>query len=237
MRSYHKPALLVFTLFPALAYAQSGNLSIISGVLQPEGGKRVDAIVRAMRVRSALSGPGRPVPVPGLTQYVRVSSKDRDLAFSFSGLDPGIYELCATVPAGGYLDPCLWDKSVLVNVPASQIVKGVTITLKKASTIRVHVDDPDHLIRNSPKGHLLMGVFGPHNRFIPMVRKNEDAQSKDYELAIPFDRDIKFHTRTVGITAVDGSNAPIDNGQSAALRHSTNAATPATINYRITGKK
>src|SRR5262245_61040658 len=128
MRSHSAAVLVTIALSPVCLFAQIGSLSIISGVLQTEDGKRVDALVRAMRIPSA-PVPGLAVAAPGLTKHIRVSAKDKDGAFSFSGLEAGMYELCATVPAGGYLDPCLWDKTgVLVNLPSLQIVKGVNIT-------------------------------------------------------------------------------------------------------------
>jgi hypothetical protein len=238
MRVLNKIVLISFALSQIHAYAQSGNLAIISGVLQTEDGKRVDAVVRATRIPSAPVGRGRQAPTPGLSKHVRVSAQDKSAAFTFNGLEAGMYELCAFVPEGGYVDDCLWEQNgVLVNLPSPQIVKGVTIKLKKASIIRVHVDDPDHLIRNSPQGHLMMGVIGPGNRFLPMIRKNEDGQGKDYILSIPFDRDIKFHARTAGISVVDDANNSIDNGQGMTVRHSSSAAPPQAMNYHVTGKK
>jgi len=134
--------------------------------------------------------------------------------------------------------PCLWDRTgVLVNLPPLQIIKGVTITLKKASTLRVHVEDPNHLIKNSPQGHLLMGVFGPRNRFYPILWQSADDRSRDYALAIPFDRDLKLHVRPVGISAVDGNNASVDAGTTIDLHHNNGAASPPPLNFRITGKK
>jgi len=59
-------------------------------------------------------------------------------AFAFTGLPSGNHELCATVSSDPYTDPCVWTSSGLpVTLQAGQVVTGVNLTVKKASTLQI----------------------------------------------------------------------------------------------------
>ena len=176
----HKPKLLVslavaFLSLAALSRINAQPLSIITGVLQTETGQPVDAVIRAARVRTPPARPGLGPAAPLTPQFVNVTTKAGSGAFTFTGLPAGMYELCVTVPDGGFVDPCLWEKSgVMVNVPDQQVVSGVVIAIKKASTLRVRVEDPSHLIRHSPAGTVVMAVVAPGGRFYPLIFGQQD---------------------------------------------------------------
>ena len=237
MRSSLKALLCASVAAAGLPAQSSNNLSGISGVLTTETGKAVDAVIRAYLVNASPFAPAKSPAPSGPPVYAYITAK-KSAAFSFTSLAAGMYELCATVPDGGYVDPCLWEAhGVIVNVPANQVVTGISINLKKSSTLKVHVDDPSKAVRNGAQGAMAMGVFGSGGRFYPLVLKNDNGSGKDYELAVPFDRDLNFFVRPVGLTAVDSNNASVDSGSTLKLRHPSNGPPPGVLNYRVTGKK
>jgi hypothetical protein len=154
----------------------------ISGVLTGDDGKAVDAVIRAARTS----------PLPAVVSSVKTTAGG---AFQITGLPPGAYELCATAIAGGYVDPCLWEPSgVMVTLAAGQTATS-TLTVKKASVLKVHVEDPNKLIKNSPEGAILMGVIAPGGHFHPVIAKNPDSSGNNYEISVPFDRDFRCPSR------------------------------------------
>jgi len=143
----------------------TGPVSIgsISGTLQTEDGKSATAVIRALRISPLPTG--APIVVTSASATV----------FQIPGLPPGNFEICATVLAGGYVDPCLWESSgLLVTVKAGQTTSTI-LTIKKASALKVHVDDPGKLIKDSPQAALLLGV-ATSGRVYPLLKKNEDIE-------------------------------------------------------------
>lgn len=70
----------------------------------------------------------------------------------------------------------------------------------------------------------------------PVLRgcqKSPDSSGKNYEISIPYDRDIPFTVRAIGVHLVDGNNAALDQGQSMVLRQDTKGRPLPVLNYRI----
>jgi hypothetical protein len=161
-------------------------------------------------------------------------------AFSFNGLTPGTYELCATVIGGGYVDPCLWESTgLIVKVAAGQTISDVAFTIKQASTLRVRLEDSAKLVKNSADASILMGVMAPGGRFYPLVRKSTDSNGHSYELPVPFDKSFQFIVKPIGLQLVDAANASVDSGASAAMSRDSSARgnEPPVLTYRVVGKR
>lgn len=104
-------------------YAQPGATASISGTLKTQDGKSVTSVVRLRSKSNPYAAPASVTPPAGG-------------AFTFAGLAAGVYEVCANVLDDYYVDPCLWSNAGLpVTVQAGQAVTGLTLTLKKASTL------------------------------------------------------------------------------------------------------
>jgi hypothetical protein len=154
--------------------------STVAGVHSTEDGKSVSAIIRLASKTNLLQ---RPVNI----------TTNKDGSFSFAGIPAGTYEICSTVTNDNYVDDCLWTTTPpTVTVLPGQAVTGVNMTVKKAATLKVHVNDPGKLIKDSPQGALLMGVMGAHNRFYPVVKTNSNSNGNDYQALVPYDTPFFF---------------------------------------------
>lgn len=211
----------------AAGYAQTGA---ISGVFKTNDGKSVAAVIRATRVM--------PTPASPATMTTAADGK-----FSFSGLTPGLYQLCASVPAGGYIDICLWEPSGLVVSVSAGKTTPVTLQVNKSSKLRIHVNDPAHLLQSpgngkaKPDRYLVMGVVASGGRFYPVTQTAEDANGKDHEVAVPFDRRFTFVLKPVGLSVTDSANAAVPaTGVSVTQSHKSNGPAPPTLTFTIQGK-
>jgi len=227
-----------FLLFQPEMHGQTAGVANggISGTLKTEDGTPVDALIRIGRPSSP-TGLGVTSPLPALpTVAVNLAASNTSGAFQATSLPPGTYEICATVLAGGYTDPCLWETSgTLVTVAAGQTATA-TITLKKAATLRVHITDTANLISDSPQGAIVLAALYA-GRYYPLVKKNQDSSGRDYEIAVPFDRDVRFTIRPMGLTVVDSNNVNVTNGQVLSATYSSSGSAPAVLNYRVTGRR
>lgn len=206
------PLVVLLLASAAILHAQSGNSASISGVLRTGEGISVVAFVRL----------GRTSPTPMSPVHVATDAKTG--AFSFSGLTAGTYELCATVIGGGYVDPCLWENTgLIVKVAGGQTVADVAFTVKQASMLRVRINDPGKLVKNTPDASVLLGVMASGGRFHPLVRRTTDGTGYDYELSVPFDKPFQFIVKPIGLQLVDGVNASVETGASAPMIRDSSA--------------
>jgi len=214
--------LVFFCLLGASLFAQSAN---ISGTLKTEDGKQVAATVR---LRSASDPHMLPLSV----------TPPPSGAFAFSGVPPGSYEICASVAAETHTDPCMWNGSGLpVTVKAGQSVTGADLTLKKSSTLKVHINDPGQFVKDTPQGALLMGVVAPNGQFRPAIRTNSSGNGRDYQIQVPFDTPFYFNIVPIGLTVADSNNNPIQDRQAIPQLHQSNGPTPTGLTFTVNGKK
>jgi len=196
--------LVFFCLLGSALFAQSAN---ISGTLKTEDGKQVTSTVR---LRSA--GDPRMLPLS--------VTPPPSGAFSFTSVLPGSYEICASVAGETHTDPCMWNGSGLpVTVKAGQSVTGADLTLKKSSTLKVHINDPGQFVKDTPQGALLMGVVAPNGQFRPAIRTNTSGNGRDYQIQVPFDTPFYFNIVPIGLTVADPNNNPIQDRQAIPQLH------------------
>lgn len=217
--------LAFFCLLGSSLYAQAPTAASISGTLKTEDGKAVAATVR---LRSRTDPHMQPL------SFTPASNG----SFSFAGVPPGSYEICASVAGQTHVDPCVWSGSgIPITVKAGQAVAGAIMTLKKASTLKVHINDPGQLIKDSRQGALLMGVVAPNGQFHPAIRKNATSNGRDYEIQVPFDTPFHFNIVPIGLTVADSNNNSIQDRQAVQQMHQSNGPTPATLTFTVNGKK
>jgi hypothetical protein len=216
-----------FLFISGLLCAQTTAPPSISGTVTTNDGKTVTAFIQVTMITPTH---GRPT---GLTTA-------KDGSFHVSSLAPGTYELCAAAVGGGYLQHCLWDTSGLVVSVAAGKTSQVAIQLKKASTLKVHINDPSHFVQPSkgPKdgspAQVMMGVFASGHRFYPLVQTASDGNGSDHQILVPFDKPFVFYLKPVGVTMADSSNAAVPSaGTSLTLTH--NSTTPPGLAAPTTG--
>ena len=217
-------AAVLLSLLSAGLSAQPPTTASISGILKTEDGKFVTATVRL-----------RSKTFPALHSSIAVSASG---AFTLTGLPAGAHELCASVPSDPYIDPCEWTSAGFpISLQAGQALTGVTFTVKKASAVRVHINDSGKLLTNSTKAALFMGVLAPSGRFFPAVLKNSGSTGNDYQLQVPFDTPFYLSVLPVGLSVTDGNNNDVSGGKTIAQQYPSSGPTPAVLTFTINGAK
>jgi hypothetical protein len=193
--------------------------------------KTSDGQPAAIRVRAA-----RTSPLPAI---VASAIADPSGSFQITGLQTGEYELCFTATSAAYIDPCLWEASgEMVTVSAGATVR-TAVTLRKAATLKVHVVDAGKLNRNSQEGAIVMGVFGARGHLHRMTVKGQGPSGNDYELAVPYDRDLVFSMKSIGLALTDERNAAVADWQQIPIRENSDGKGPKlqVLNFVVTGNK
>jgi len=208
----------------------TGNTGNIVGEFQTIDNRQVAAVIRTFRIKPTQSKPTTVSTAP-------------NGAFSFAGLPAGTYVVCASVPGGGYVDPCLFDAALPeVTVGPGQTARSFLL-VKKASTLKVHITDTAQLTapitigKPAPSNYLVMGVFAPGGRFHPVIQTAANASGSDHIVTVPLDQPFSFHIRPVGLSVNDANNVTIPaNGISILQIYRSNGPTPPTLTYTVTGK-
>src|SRR5215470_17990416 len=121
---------LVFLCLPVIQ-AQPTPSSIIRGTVVDDKGKPMSNVI----VTALLNA--RP-------PFTRSTTSAADGSFQIQGLLAGQYSLCAQLPAGGYLDACRWSlTSRNITLANRQTSAGNTVTLRKASVLKIRLQDPN----------------------------------------------------------------------------------------------
>ena len=128
-----------------LAASTSVAGSVVDDSGAPVPGARL-LISYAPSVKSPVTAP----PVITGTLAAMVMS-DATGAFHADAFAPGQYIACAETLTPGYLDPCHWSASApTFTVSAGQTTPNGRIVMVKGSVLRVHIDDPQQLLKPLP---------------------------------------------------------------------------------------
>lgn len=203
-------------LAPAAFAQPSGQLS---GVVVGDDGQPLVAVVVANRA-------GTP-PASGHAESAV------DGSFSISGLSPGVYDLCASVKGGGYLDPCAWSPELpTARIAAGQATTGYRLVLKKGSKLQVRVNDLTKVLESPPASgksapHLIIGVMTERHLFQPLMVTSKDATGRNQEGTVPSDKAVSLHVvgRDVDVQDTNGAKVDITGSTTTINPVGTNAAT------------
>lgn len=182
-----------------------------------------------------------PVPAPPVITGALAAMVTADATGTFhaDGLAPDRYIACAEALTPGYLDPCHWSTSApAFTVSAGQTTSGVKIVMAKGSVLRVHVDDPQQLLK--PVAGPVDLDFEIHVVTSRGVRYSAPIQSstalgRDHAITIPFDTSVSVRVLAAHLAVNDQSGKLF-----AALGTSVNVptgTTPSVIGLIVTGKK
>ncbi len=169
--------------------------------------------------------------VPGQGPWLQEERNDWSVvsdasgSFTFSGVDNGLYRLCAQVSVGAWLDPCDWGLPLTTaTLSLSQTATNVTLVMKKGAVVTVRIDDPGQLV--SPTGtltkggYLLLGVTSDSSFFHTLPLLSTDSTGRNYQLVVPFDTAVKF---------VISSSLRFVNASGVALAGGVSALIPVTV--------
>jgi hypothetical protein len=216
-----------------LAANSSVTGSVVDDTGHPIAGARV-LISYAASIKSPVPAP--PVVTGSLAAMV---SSDATGAFHADGLAPAQYIACAETLAPGYLDPCHWSTSApAFTISAGQTTSSVKIIMVKGSVIRVHVDDPQQLLR--PVAGPVDLDFEIHVVTSKGVHYSAPIQSstalgRDHAITIPFDSPVSLRVLSAHFTVNDLSGKAF--ASAGTTVNEPTGTTPAVIGFRIMGKR
>ena len=164
---------------------------------------------------------------------------DANGAFHADALAPGDYIACAETTSPGYLDPCHWATSApSFTVTAGQTTSGINIVMAKGSVLRIHVDDPQQLLKPATGPIDLdfqIHVVTPKGLHYNAQLQSSTAVARDHAITIPFGTPVSLRVMAAHVTVNDQS------GKSFAAQGATVSAeagtTPPAITLTVTGKK
>ena len=209
--------------------------SAISGVVVGSDGSSFAAVVTAGRTATPPAR-GRVVTGPNGT-------------FTITGLTAGTYMLCAYAKAGGYLDPCVWNRDApTVDVGANQTVTGQRIVLAKGSPLQVRLNDATQTLATAEAHGVTPGVVSPHvmlvviaerHIWVPLSIIGQDGSGRDLKVAIPFDKDVRLLMLGSGVQVKDASGAAVNlAGTTVTVNHpaALAAQVPQVLTYQVTAQ-
>lgn len=216
--------LLASTVGSSVGFCQT--TTSIAGTVTGDDGKALAAVVTVRQTTASAAS-------------FRVQSAANG-SFTIPNLAMGSYMLCAAVEQLGYVDPCEWSlQPSSVQLAASQAATGVKLVVKKGTTLRVHVDDPDKILGQTPAAKqvapsVLLGVFTPGRLFKSLQLVNSDANGSDHQLLIPADdTPATFYIHGVGVQVVDQAGSKLDTGEKQISIKPRNGNAPDVINFTV----
>ena len=220
----------LISILSQVTFAQSPSTAGLSGRVFSETGRTLRATVTL----SFADPRGYPAPP-------RRIATGATGAFAFTKLPAARYVLCAQVadadvpPADAPLvDTCVWPTTQPPIVLATgQQLAGINLTVPKAALLKIHVDDPDHVLPAAALGkgpapldpQLQLTLKGPdglhrHARF-----QSADSNGRNYQIAVPLNTALNL-TATRSVATVHDPNGK----QLAATDQvGVQAATPAAL--------
>jgi hypothetical protein len=188
--------ILALSVFPALVAQTSGGG--ISGTVSDSAGNPLSATV-------TINSFGNVAGVPYTT------AAGTDGGFSFSGLTPGAYRLCATAASSTYVDGCLWHTGTPIRIAAGSSVNGRRIVLEKTGNLSVRLVDPASLLSQSTPGtatsYVLVGVVTDTKIFLGAQVSNTTATERDHLIPVPVDRPVWLRLVVKGLSLTDSTGA------------------------------
>lgn len=220
-----------------LAAGASGGGSLIGSVIDDSG----RAVPGARVFISQVPAGKTPIPAPPVLTGPLAAMVTTDVSGGFraDGLAPDQYILCAAASTPGLLDPCHWSNSApTVSLAPGQVASGLKIVMAKGSIIRVHVDDPQRLLKPTATGvdldfdiHVVTAK-GLHYS-APVV--SSTAVAREHAITVPFNTPVSLRVLSPHLTVNDQSGKPF-----AATGASVNVptgTTPSVVTLTVTGKK
>jgi len=164
---------------------------------------------------------------------------DNNGAFLASGLAPGQYIACAETTGPGYLDPCHWAAAAPgFSVNAGTTTSGVKIVMAKGAVLRVHIDDPQKLLKAAAGPVDLdfeIHVVTAKGFHYSAPIQSSTAVGRDHAITIPFDIPLNLRVLSAHLAVNDQSGNPM---QPAGMTvNLPGGSTPPVIGLTIAGRK
>jgi len=197
---------------------------------------------------------GKPIGFPWVTLIRQPSSlKDKiapfsigraaraDGAFGFTGLQPGVYRICAQLGKGTMVNPCEWgEPAPVITLEAEQIAKNVIVAMQYGVAVPIRVNDPQQLLvqheGKTPGAHLLIGVGDANGMFHSALVTGTDKTGRDHQIVIPANTRVNLVVRSKFFQLADAAGAAIAADAAAtSIVAVSGQAPPATMVVTVTG--
>jgi hypothetical protein len=223
------------------ALSQSATKGGIQGIVKDDSGKPVAGAF------AVATGVGTP------THQSHTVTTTATGAYSFTGLDPGQYQLCVQTPGGPNLDPCHWSQPALITVSSGLTTANQTTTAVKGSVLQVRINDPLKLLTTATAataGDIIVGILLPQALFQPMRLASSDSTGRTYDTAIPFGMPVKVQIHSTHLEIADSNGislaptgaapgsgvASLASASTLTVQAPTGTATQV-MTFSVTGKK
>lgn len=222
-------------LIPQAGRPQGIPVSAVQGTVVTDTGAAIANATVALLPLTASSGPARTAITAGSG------------AFTVNSVPAGRYEVCARPATAAYADSCLWGiPRIFADVPAPFGARPIVIPLKKASLLKVRLNDSATFLRPLPTEkfppHVIVGVWGGH-RFLAAREVKKDSAGIDYELPVPADTALplriysqKVRLQLGGNSARAGSSPVPPQGYSTVLFFDSKKPAPAPVTVGAVGR-
>ena len=222
--------------FAAVALAQSMTAHI-GGKVVDENGKVIPAAqIRYQRLPLIVKDSrGRWHEVPGEAHVSSAVSTDAAGAYAATQLPAGNYVLCVNAP--GYLASCDWAASHRAAIADGQQLDIGTVTLAKAATITIRLEDPLHLVqapaRMAPP--LALGIVGGGRKFHPARQVSSDSTSRTFQVDVPYATQLNVWFQSPVYRVADSAGSPLNSAGAQLPFQVAKGATPPAFTIRVTG--
>jgi hypothetical protein len=235
---YRRPWSYLLALGILGAHCLLAATASVTGSIVDDGGRPVAG---ARVLISYAPATKSPVPAPPMITgpLATMVAADASGVFHADGLAPGQYIGCAETLTPGYLDPCHWSATAPnFTVSAGQTTSGVKIIMAKGSVLRVHVADPQQLLKavaGPVDLDLEIHIVTSKGIHYSAPIQSSTALGRDHAITVPFDTSVSLRILSAHLAVTDESGKSF-----APLGTTVNvpAATgPAVIQLTVTGKK
>jgi hypothetical protein len=224
--------------FVAAVSAQPPSAHVIGKIVDENNKPLPNARVHYQRMpRVVKDNRGHLHELPGEAHVNAQTSTDITGSYSASQLPDGLYILCAGAP--GYLSSCDWNGWHRLSLNNGQVLDFGRITLAKAATVSIRVEDPLRLL---PPGvqelpSLALGVLDQNDNFHPAQPVALDTTGRTFQVSVPFAKPMRFWAQSPKYTFTDAAGTPLNSaGLRIPFQVDLNGKPPSFI-LRIAGAK
>ena len=143
------------------------------------------------------------------------TTTDNSGKFSVEISASGTYVICANSYDEELLDSCQWpNSSASIRIDASQKKIQASVALQRATTMRIRIDDPQHLLPNpqgpNPGVILQVGVYSQAGRYYQARLVSSDQNGLNFEILVPPSSTIRPAIDGAGIRVFDSNGLQVD---------------------------
>lgn len=121
----------------------------------------------------------------------RATATGADGSFALSGMAAGSYQICVQGGAdAGWIDPCVWAaEPAAIHLLPGQTLTGQTVTVEKAATLEVRVNDPNGVVtaneRQRADARLELGVWTTRQLFLRAAAGTATGAVRPFRIPVP----------------------------------------------------